>query len=302
MTHGRRERSLARWDDVHWFLVVLRKGTFTAAARALRTDQSTVSRRIAALEAELGLALFERGRRNLVPTEAAQRLSETAQRIEAEIGHFADDVLGMHSEAVSGRVRLALTEELAISFVIPKVLPKLRAAHPALAVDLVTSYRAADLMSHEADIALRFFQTPRGDLVGRRIARLPTAILSSRRYAKRAAGLGLDELDWIQVELDGLAAVEKTWLESVTRRAPAMICSSYQVQLSAIRSGLGVGIGPAIQTALDKEFVVLDRPGVTPPVLDLYLVTRRSIRGLPRIVAVMDALSDEIGGVNDERG
>ena len=196
------------WDDLRYLLAVLRERTFTAAAAALATEQSTVSRRIAALEAELGVVLFERGRGAPVPTEAALRLRDGAERVEAELSRFRDDATGLRAAPVEGRVRLALTEELAVHVVVPEVLPALRAAHPALAVDLLTSYRAADLVGHEADIALRFFQTPRGDLVGRRIARLTTAVLGARAHARRLRATPLAKLPWITIELSAVATPE----------------------------------------------------------------------------------------------
>ena len=119
---------------------VLRHGSFTAAARALATEQSTVSRRIAGLEAALGVALFERGRRAPTPTEAALRLRPAAERVEAEIGQLIDAAAEPRPGAVRGRVRVATTDELAAHVLVPRALPGLRAAHPELTVELVTSY------------------------------------------------------------------------------------------------------------------------------------------------------------------
>ena len=72
---------LSRWDDVRVFLAVVRQGSFTLAAQTLETDQSTVSRRIAALESELGGPLFERTPRGPVTTELGARLREDAERM-----------------------------------------------------------------------------------------------------------------------------------------------------------------------------------------------------------------------------
>lgn len=298
MANTSREDVLSRWDDVRVFLVALRAGSFTAAAERLGTDQSTVSRRIAALEQALGVALFERSRRKPLPTEGAAALREAAERIEAEMVRFTDDAMGIRVQPVAGRVRVAVTEELAVHVLIPRVLPRLRREHPALQIELVTGYRAADLVGREADIAVRFFQTERGDLVGRRVARWPTAVLASRRLAKRARALELRELDWIAVELAGIATPESTWLEVHVERPPVLVCASYQVQLAAIRAGLGVGIGPRLIAELDRDFVVLERLGRDLPVLDLHIVTRRAIRNLPRVATVMGALSEAFGSIH----
>lgn len=286
---------LPRWDDVRYLLAVLRAGSFTEAARLLATDQSTVSRRIVALQAALGVALFERTGRAPLPTESAEQLREAAERIEAEVGRFQDDVLGIQRQAVSGRVRLALTEELAIHLLVPRVLPRLRAAYPDLSIDLVTSYRAADLVGREADIAVRFFQTQRGDLLSRRVGQLATAVLAARAQAHRLRRRPLRDIEWISVELAGAPSPESTWLAAHSARAPVLVCNSYQVQSAAIRAGLGVGVGPRILTRLDEAFVALERPEWTLPPLELHLVTRRAIRTLPRIAVVMDELARFLG-------
>ncbi len=279
---------LSRWDDLRILLCVFREGTFSRAAKRLGMEQSTVSRRVHALEQTLGFLLFERGRRGPLPTEAAERLREAALRVEGEMVRFADEVLSVHTQDTGGEVTLALTEELAVHFVVPEVLPRLRVEHPDLKVRLVTSYRAADLMGKEADVALRFFQSSRGDLVGKRIARFDTAVLSSRDYARKARRKALQDLDWIGVELEGIPTSEMNWLAELTTQRPKLTCNSYQVQLAAIRSGLGVGIGPAVYPQLDRLFVTI--PSFATPQLNLYMLTRRSLRKVKRVAAMMDAL------------
>jgi DNA-binding transcriptional LysR family regulator len=285
---------LTRWDDVRFFLAVLRHGSFTGAAEALKTEQSTVSRRIAALEEALDLQLFERGSRAPVPTSIALSLRSAAESLEVEVGRFSDLALGASEQKVRGRVRLALTEEMAITFVIPHVLPRVRRELPELEIDLVTSYRAADLMGHEADIALRFFQSKRGDIVGKKIGSLESTILCSKKQSRIWEKLSIDELDWVVVELEGMTTPESSWFHKFVRQRPVLTCTSYQAQLAAIRAGLGVGVGPTILPGLDCEYVELCRPQLELPRLDLFLYTRRSIRTLPRIASLFQLLDDEL--------
>ena len=109
-----------RWDDVRIFLAAARTGSFTRAARSLGTDQSTVSRRLAALEAEIGAPLFERTPRGPVPTEIGARLREDAERVEAEVRRFAGTARERDAEP-RGLVRVATTESIAIHFLVPRV-------------------------------------------------------------------------------------------------------------------------------------------------------------------------------------
>lgn len=297
MTEHSSDWLFARWDDVRVFLSVLREGTFSKAGKRLGLEQSTVSRRIQSLEEALGFALFERGRRGPVATDAAERLKEAALRVEAEMAAFTDAAQGVHQQAVAGQVTLALTEELAVHFVVPRVLPELRAKYPELIVNLVTSYKAADLMGREADVALRFFQSARGDLVGKRIATIEMAALASRAYARRARHKPLEELDWVVVEIPGMTMPEQGWLAEVATRQPVLRCSSYQVQLAAIRAGLGVGIGPSNYTRIDSKLVRLPTAPALPR-LQLYVLTRRSIRHVKRVAVLMEALERAFNDLN----
>lgn len=296
MAESKSEVLLGHWDEVRVLLAVLRAGTFSKAAKRLGLEQSTVSRRIQSLEQLLGYDLFERGGRAPVPTDAAQQLRPAAERVETELSRFADAATTLHDGSATGTVTLALTEELAVHLVVPKVLPRLRVTHPEISLKLVTSYDAADLMSHEADIALRFFQTPRGDLVGRRIATLQVAVLAARGYAKRMRDRSLEDLDWVNVELPGVRTAEAAWLEELGPRNPSLTVNSYQVQLAAIRAGLGVGLGPALYATLDSQVVVMSTNQRLPS-LQLYLLTRRAIRKVKRIAIVMEALERVCAGL-----
>jgi DNA-binding transcriptional LysR family regulator len=89
---------------------------------------------------------------------------------------------------------------------------------------------------------------------------------------------------------------EQAWLR--TRGGPPrLVCSSYEVQLAAIRAGLGVGLAPVAVLDMHRELVVLEGLPSGPP-LELFLVTRRAIRELPRIVALVEVLARELSALN----
>lgn len=272
-------------------LTVLRSGSFTLAARALGTDQSTVSRRIAALETRLGAPLFERTPRGPRPTERAERLREAAERVDNEMHRFADVAAG-DEPAVRGRVRIATSEGLAIHALVPEVLPALAKAHPELTIELSTSERAVDLAAREADIALRFFRGGRGDLLIQRVTTVPTAVLARRSIARKLQGVPTTELPWIVAEVPGIDTPEVAWLR-VHGGTPRLVCTSYEVLLAGIRAGLGVGIAPRALLRTHRELVALEAHPVGPP-LEVFLVTRRAIRKQPRIAAVIDLLIAEL--------
>ncbi|MFO0552042.1 MAG: LysR family transcriptional regulator [Polyangiaceae bacterium] len=286
-----------RWDDLRIFLAAARTGSFTRAARALGTDQSTVSRRLAALEAEIGAPLFERTPRGPVPTEIGARLRDDATRVEAEVRRFVDTARAR--DATRGVVRVATIESVAIHFLVPRVLPVLRRTHPEIELVLPTGAGAVDLANQEADVALRFFRSARGDLVGRRLARLPIAVLASRTRARALRGVPASELPWIVVELPNLETPEVAWWAEHGGGRAVLRCTSYEVQLAAIRAGLGVGLVPRAALPLHRDLVALE--GLAPtPTLELYLVTRRALRASSRVRAVIDCITTELASLDDE--
>lgn len=280
--------SALRWDDLKILLAVIREGSFTAASERLGVEQSTVSRRIAALEESLDVVLFDRHRGGPKPTEVALAIRERLERIDAEARGIADALEARELE-VRGRVRLALTESLAVHAVIPHLLSSLRSEHPGLAVDLVTSDQVADLTRRDADLAIRFFRPTDGDLVTKRVAQMRTSVLAHRSYE----GVGRDDpkrLDWILHELPGIDTPEARFLREVVGVEPAMRTTGYMAQVAAVQAGLGVAVLASSLRILDPGLVELELGLPKGPTLELWLACPKGLRDVPRVAAVWSAL------------
>lgn len=287
---GPEVRRIDDWDDLRFFLAVLRSGSFASASRVLATDPSTVSRRIAAVETALGRTLFERGGRVLTPTAFATELEAPAREVEGAVLGLVD-AAAASERRVCGRVRIALTEGLAQHVLVPLVLPSLLAAHPELTIELHTSDAAVDLARHEADVALRFFRTPKGPLVGQRVARLALAVLVARTLEKRLRGRPPADLPWIGYQPPGFVPLEAEWLARLGATAPRIVCTSVESQLAAVRAGLGVAL--ASRAFLQVMPDLCELPGLALPAspsLEIFVVTRAAIRRVPRVAAVYEAL------------
>ena len=139
----------SRWDDVRIFLTAYRLLSLGMAASRLGVDTSTVGRRIAAFERQVGVQLFERSREGLRPTSAAEQIFEAAEAMEAAHARLARDASGV-DEAAEGTVRLTLDPGTAEFFVVP-ALPRLRAKHPHIELELDASALPRDLRRREAD-------------------------------------------------------------------------------------------------------------------------------------------------------
>jgi len=152
-------------DNLRHFLAVARSGSLSGAARRLRVNPTTVLRRIQQLEQELETRLFLREPSGYVRTSAGERLMARAEALEQEISACQETVAD--ETAVAGQVVITATEALATYFVL-RHLSALRAAYPALRVELRRTERTLNLSLREADIALRLARPYQHDLRSRR--------------------------------------------------------------------------------------------------------------------------------------
>ena len=179
--------------------------------------------------------------------------------------------------------------------VIPRILPKLFAAYPKLTVRLSTSYEVEELGHRQAEVALRFFRPESGDFVAQRIAQLKTTLIGHRRFRR------IPRAEWpvIGAELGERQSLESRYLERHLRHPPRLVVSSYVSQIEAVRAGIGVALLAKSVLALDRQLVELDRELPAPPELELWLVTPRSLRHVPRVATVWTALQEGLAFLND---
>ena len=288
------------WEDIRLFLAVARGRSFSAGARSLVTDQSTVSRRVAALEAALGRPLFERTSRSLRMTPYAEAWLPWAEGVEASVRAMEDGARAME-DVVQGTVRIALTEGLALHVVVPRVLPALLEKYPELRIELITGDDAKDLVQHEADLALRFLsraasQMPKGELVARRVATMDLGVIAAKSQQKKFATMKAQELPWVTYVREGAGMPAAAWFEAFGAKRARLQCTSVETQLAAVRAGLGVAVATRAVTMVAPDLVVLDTPNLPPlPRLELFIVTRTAIRKVPRFAVVFDALVEALG-------
>lgn len=265
------------WDDVRFLLAALREGSLTAAARSLGVRQSTVSRRIAGLERRLGVRLFERTPEGLVPTELAQAWRPMAEVMEQQAGLMGAEAAGWEA-GPRGVVRIAATESLAMYVLVPE-LARWRSLYPELEVELLVGYGFADMLRREADLALRFERPVQGELVVKRVARMPQIILGTQALAGRA----WSELEWVRFFLPGMVTPEERWMREQMARGPVMSTTSYLSQVEAVRRGVGVGLMSSKIARVAPELTQIEAPVPLPPDQELWLVGHRSMRRVPRV-------------------
>jgi DNA-binding transcriptional LysR family regulator len=154
------------WSDFKVLLALSRACSVAGAARELQVDQSTISRRLAALEDSLGAKLLIRGGREFSWTAEGRATLESAEAMEAAVAAAVRTVRKTKVE-VEGGVRVSVAPAFA-HVLIRGLLPKLRAEHPELGVAIEGAFARVDLTKGEADIAVRMNRPTEPDLVARR--------------------------------------------------------------------------------------------------------------------------------------
>ena len=244
--NGKHAARRLRWDDAQVFLAIARSGSLSGAAGRLGAGLATISRRIARLEAALGLVLFSRHQNGYQLTDDGAALLERAEALEQAAEAFAE---GSAAQAgVAGRVRLATAETLANHVIIP-ALPALTRQYPGLTLEVVTDEQTVNLHRRDADLAIRMVKPQRGNVSIRRLGRLGFGLYAARGYAGQRTeqpGEARFESDqfitWSESHADLPAA---RWVERVLRdRAPILMTTTLSAQLSAVMAGLGLAVLP----------------------------------------------------------
>ncbi|WP_144157368.1 LysR family transcriptional regulator [Paraburkholderia sp. BCC1885] len=167
-------------DQNEALLAVLETGSFSAAGRRLGRDGSVVSRRVAALEARLGIRLLERSTRRVAATEAGARFRDRIREAMDMVRRAEDEVRAM-SSSPTGLLRLSLPVEFGRLWIAPR-LPEFLARHPGVRIDASYSDRYVDLIAEEFDVGVRIGELKDSRLVARRLAITRRLICAAPAY------------------------------------------------------------------------------------------------------------------------
>ena len=284
------------WEDIRLFLALCRASTLGGAAERLRIDASTASRRLVQLEATLAVTLFDRGRNGIAPTKAAEDLLPVAEEIDAMMNRFANAADGLERE-VSGVVRITCSPDVAEVMVAP-LLPRLFASHPNLRVALEPSESVFDLTRREADLALRTVRPTRGDLVVKRVATVRWQLVGKPALVRQLGTLrDFADARWVSWGERFANIAPARWVKARLQGAEPALCSdSLSAQLSAIGAGAGIGLVPGPSAKhyglVPVKLGAALREAVSEwPSDELFLVTHRALREVPRVRAIWELLA-----------
>lgn len=170
------------WDDIRYFLAMVRTGSTTAAARRLAVNHSTVSRRIAQLEARIGVRLFDRLANGLVPTAAGAELIQAAEQVERNVSRFARQ--GSARDARLGGKLTVTVPPLLAQYVLMPMIANCCARYPDLDIVMRATDQISSLHQREADVAIRATATPQDTLIGHRLAANENALFCAASFLK----------------------------------------------------------------------------------------------------------------------
>ncbi len=284
------------WGDLRHFLAVARGGSTLSAAKMLGCNQTTVARRIAALEESVGEKLFERASGGYRLTEVGSAMVQNAERVEGEIEAFSR-MVAQRSRKLLGMIRVTTNDVLADCLLTPW-LREFQQRFPVVQVETIITDRRLEIGRGEADIALRAQTSkapPLGDgIVARRLATGKWGVYCGRKYAEEF-GAPKNAEDLVKHPIIAgageLARFDPEFLkEAKARGAQVRQASSSILNIAgAIKSGLGVGGIPCMLGELDPELqlcFLFDEADY-----DLMLITREEMRNLPHVRAFNDFIA-----------
>jgi DNA-binding transcriptional LysR family regulator len=276
------------WDLLRDFLALRRAGSLAGAARLLRVDQTTVGRRLHALERQVGVKLFRRTRRGYEIMPAGEEILSDLEGVESAFSSIERRLFG-RDERLEGRVRVTSTETMSVPIL--RALATFRARHPHVVIDYLTTNRNLSLAHGETDVAIRVGRPKEQTLVGRRLGHVGVAMYAAEGYLRRcgtpAVGrLAHHDLLWFGEELGAVNRDRR--LRAMTAGGTVVFRTNAMVQLtSAAVAGLGVAVLPCVLADAEPT---LRRIGKVLLQTEMWIVTHRDVRDNARVRAVRDHL------------
>ncbi len=279
------------WNDLKFFVTAVRAGNYTNAAGQLRVNRTTVGRRIDALEASLGISLFEQTPAGYRPTPAGRAVLECAEQVEREVEQL-NARLKTPEERLAGTVRIAVSGEIGTEFM-PELLA-FRKSEPGIKLELLTARDAlTSVLQRKADLGVCLVPYKPENVRGVRLGLLSQALYAARHYLEGLPGNGASQdYDWIGWGKEASNSASARWMKANlpdTARISAEV-NSWDAFKEAVLCGLGVGHMWCF--AADREpSLVRVRDAEPELAMELWLLVRDDVPPDSRTKALMGFLA-----------
>ena len=219
------------WNDMRFVLAVFRAGTLSHAAEKLSVDQTTVSRRLKILEQQLDATLFFRKQNRLIPSQAGERLVQSAEQVESSISGAIEQIDSADSKC-EGRVRIT-SVALLMNKILSKNIGILLKQQSELQIELSASAENFSFSKRETDMALRFNRPTTGIAVCVKMTQLTYS-------AYHLKSTNPKQLPWIGYAEERQSLPQAEWLKkNVTNHQQQLLVDDAQTAFEAVRSGFG---------------------------------------------------------------
>lgn len=250
---------MKNWDDIRYFLAVARGGSVRTAAAVLKVNHSTVLRRIAQLEANLGAHVFEKLPSGYQLTVAGEEILELAEQMEVTTARLETRVFG-RDQSLSGKLRVALPSSLATDLLMPD-LAEFAMRHPEIELEILTSYKPVNLAKRQADVAIRLVYdraTLPPYLFGVELHEVHSAVYISPDLLAKTRVQPDMAVKWLLKSEDGAPPCWALPAE-LTTEGQAIEFSELQTQLAAAKASMGLAVLPCFIG--DAEPMLVRVPG-----------------------------------------
>jgi len=276
------------WDDIRVFLAIARHGTLGAAGRSIAQSQPTMGRRLRALEASLGHALFQRTADGFVLTDEGSALLLHAQSMEREALSISRELDGSAAR-LEGLLRVSASDWFGMHVLAP-ICAAFTNRHPGVSVELLTDARLYSLARREADLVIRIVPFDEPDVVQRHLMHVPYAVY----VARDQASTGGPPTHLVTMDMGFSDMPDATWLrEAFPQARVAFRSNNRHVQAIACAAGAGAAVLP--RPLGDSHPGLMQWVGASqPPGRDVWMGYHRDLRRLPRLRAMLDWMLERL--------
>jgi DNA-binding transcriptional LysR family regulator len=287
-------RRKADWSNLRVFWVVAETGGFGAAARALKINQSTVTRRIDELEQQLNTRLFVRGISGVSLTPSGLAVYDRALTMERS-AEAIENLVANAEETPQGRVGLSAPDGLA-AFLMAPYLPDFMRANPGIDLSIDCGLWPDRPLEGGSELCLTFEEPKQADLTAKPIAYFHYAMFAARSYLDLyGEPRSLQEMA-THPFIHHVAQVHQpeTWhkqtasLQGLTKKR--IETNSSAACLMAVKAGAGIGLLPSAVLSVEPSLVMLKAPLMGS--LKLWLCYHRDVARSARIRRVIDWLDE----------
>ena len=281
------------WNQIRAFLATAEEGSLSAAARALGQTQPTLGRQVAALEEDLGVALFERVGKSLTLTPAGREMLAHVRLMRDAARQVSLTATG-HSQDVSGNVRITASDIFSAT-ILPGAVARIREAAPRLTVEVVADNSIQDLQRREADIAIRHIRPTEPELTARLLQDTSASFYAAPSYIqrhghpRRAEEIANHSFISFGDPARMAEHLSKRGLEVALDQFP-INSENGLVAWEMVRAGLG--IAPMSDVVARGSGTVRVLEEVAPITFPIWLTTHRELHTSRRIRLVYDILAE----------